>query len=175
MAGKYQGEFVMKSICIIDTSIFLNILDVPRRNNDKERVIRDLGKYILSEKVSFFLPMATVLETGNHIAQNGDGNIRRQKAQSFCDYVRDAVKGNAPYKIINFPEDEKVILKWLAEFPDSAGRNKTPDRHEGTSFGDFSIIKQYEQVVSLFPMREIWIWSLDSDLESYHHVGCGSQ
>lgn len=168
MAGKYQGEFVMKSICIIDTSIFLNILDVPRQNNDKERVIRDFEEYILSEKVSFFLPMATVLETGNHIAQNGDGNIRRQKAQSFCDYVRDAVNRKAPYRIIDFPERE-VILDWLAEFPDSAGRNKTPDRHEGTSFGDLSIIKQYEQVVSQLPMREIWIWSLDSDLKNYHY------
>lgn len=68
MAGKYQGEFVMNSICIIDTSIFLNILDVPSRNNDKERVIRDFEEYIQSEQVSFFLPMATVLETGNHIA-----------------------------------------------------------------------------------------------------------
>ncbi len=54
MAGKYQGEFVMNSICIIDTSIFLNILDVPSRNNDKERVIRDFEEYIQSEQVSFF-------------------------------------------------------------------------------------------------------------------------
>lgn len=46
MAGKYQGEFVMNSICIIDTSVFLNILDVPNRNNEKERVINNFKEYI---------------------------------------------------------------------------------------------------------------------------------
>ncbi|OHP62433.1 hypothetical protein HMPREF2675_09830 [Neisseria sp. HMSC061H08] len=157
----------MNSICIIDTSIFLNILDVPSRNNDKERVIRDFEEYIQSEQVSFFLPMATVLETGNHIAQNGDGTVRRKTAQRFCDEVCKAIKGEAPYQISNFP-DTGEILDWLAEFPDSAGRNKTPSRNEGTSFGDLSIIKEYEKAKSKFPMSEIWIWSLDSDLENYH-------
>lgn len=168
MAGKYQGEFVMNSICIIDTSIFLNILDVPSRNNDKERVIRDFEEYIQSEQVSFFLPMATVLETGNHIAQNGDGNVRRKTAQRFCNHVRQAITGEAPYRTSDFP-DTGEVLKWLAEFPDSAGRNKTPDRHEGTSFGDLSIIKEYEKAKFKSPMSEIWIWSLDSDLKNYHY------
>lgn len=157
----------MGAICIIDTSIFLNILDVPNRNNDKERVIRDFEEYIQS-KATFILPMATILETGNHIAQNGGGDIRRQKAQSFCDEVRKAVNGDAPYRISNFPESE-AVLDWLAEFPDLAGKNKTPDKHEGTSFGDLSIIKEYERAMVQFPMSEIWIWSLDADLEMYHY------
>lgn len=166
MAGKYQGEFVMNSICIIDTSVFLNILDVPNRNNEKERVINNFKEYI-NLGATFILPIATVLETGNHIAQNGDGNVRRETAQRFCDEVCKAIKGEAPYRISNFP-DTGEILDWLAEFPDLAGRNKAPNRHEGTSFGDLSIIKEYEKAESKFPMSEIWIWSLDSDLENYH-------
>lgn len=157
----------MGTICIIDTSIFLNILNVPSRNNDRNRVIKDFETYIQSE-ATFILPMATILETGNHIAQNGDGSIRRQIAAKFCDEVRKAIQGDAPYQISNFPEKEEV-LEWLTEFPDLAGRNKTPERHEGTSFGDLSIIKEYQQARQTFSMSEVWIWSLDSDLESYHN------
>ena len=167
MAGKYQGEFVMNSICIIDTSVFLNILDVLNRNNEKERVINNFKEYI-NLGATFMLPMATVLETGNHIAQNGDGNVRRKTAQRFCNHVRQAITGEAPYRTSDFP-DTGEVLKWLAEFPDSAGRNKTPDRHEGTSFGDLSIIKEYEKAKFKSPMSEIWIWSLDSDLKNYHY------
>jgi len=144
----------MNSICIIDTSVFLNILDVLNKNNEKEGVINNFKEYIDLD-VTFILPMATVLETGNHIAQNGDGNVRRKTAQRFCDCS-------------DFP-DTGEVLKWLAEFPDSAGRNKTPSRNEGTSFGDLSIIKEYEKAKSKFPMSEIWIWSLDSDLKNYHY------
>ena len=118
MAGKYQGEFVMNSICIIDTSVFLNILDVPNRNNEKERVINNFKEYI-NLGATFMLPMATILETGNHIAQNGDGNVRRKTAQRFCDCVRQAITGEAPYRTSDFP-DTGEVLKWLAEFPDAA-------------------------------------------------------
>lgn len=70
----------MSSICLVDTSIFLNILNVPNRNNERNEILKQFQEYI-ELGCSFIIPMATVIETGNHIAQNGDGNTRREVAQ----------------------------------------------------------------------------------------------
>ncbi|MEL6471574.1 MAG: hypothetical protein AAFQ74_17755 [Cyanobacteria bacterium J06623_4] len=65
----------MGTIRLIDTSIFLNLLAVPNRSDSKEQVVQDFKAYFDAGD-TLLLPMATVLETGNHIAQNGDGNTR---------------------------------------------------------------------------------------------------
>ena len=156
----------MSSVCLIDTSIFLNLLDVPYCNESRAEVAQDFETFA-EAGCSFLLPMATILETGNHIAQNGDGNLRRETAQRFVLAVKGAFSGEAPWRPVVFPVTEE-ILSWIGTFPDCAGRNKAPDKPEGTSFGDLTIIQEYEKACARFPMSEVFIWSLDSDLQSYH-------
>lgn len=157
----------MSEILIIDTSVFLNILNVPGRNQEIAAVTADFTDYI-EANCTFILPMATIIETGNHIAQNGDGGTRRDTAQRFCEAVKGAFQGDAPWQPSEFP-DQQTILSWIDNFPDAAGRNKSADKtSEGTSFGDLSIIEEFNSCTRKFPMSEIFIWSLDSDLQQYH-------
>ncbi len=160
----------MSSICIIDTSIFTNILNVPCRNQERAKIIGQFEDYIELE-CQFILPMATILETGNHIAQNGNGHTRRETAQRFVQAIQGAFNNTAPWRFSEFPRSEE-ILGWLATFPDCAMRNKSAQNTaEGTSFGDLSIIQEFEKAKTLFPMTEVFIWSLDADLNQYHHRG----
>lgn len=156
----------MSSVCLIDTSIFLNLLDVPHCNESRAEVAQDFETFA-EVGCSFLLPMATILETGNHIAQNGDGNLRRETAQRFVLAVKGAFSGEAPWRPVVFPVTEE-ILSWIDSFPDCAGRNKATNKPEGTSFGDLTIIQEFEKACARFPMSEVFIWSLDSDLQSYH-------
>lgn len=167
MVEKNSGDRPMSSVCIIDTSVFLNLLNVPGKNQDKDSVIQSFADYVELE-VTFILPMATIIETGNHIAQNGNGGLRRQTAMRFCEAIKGAFNGEAPYKPSEFPSSSEV-LSWVDTFPDLAGKNKSPQKNlEGTSFGDLSIIEEYKKCVSRFSMSEIFIWSLDQDLQQYY-------
>ncbi|CAI0885460.1 hypothetical protein [Serratia fonticola] len=159
----------MSAVCIIDTSVFLNLLNVPGKNQDKESIIQDYSEYV-ELATTFILPMATIIETGNHIAQNGNGTLRRETAERFYVTVRGAFTGEAPYRTSEFPNTSE-ILSWLNRFPQLAGNNKSSTKtSEGTSFGDLSIIVEYEKCVEKFPMTEVFIWSLDSDLNLYRHT-----
>ncbi|MBO0612093.1 MAG: hypothetical protein RL122_1764 [Pseudomonadota bacterium] len=60
----------MSSICVIDTSVFTNLLKVPGRNQNEAEVLRAYQEYA-ELGCKFILPIATIVETGNHIAQNG--------------------------------------------------------------------------------------------------------
>jgi hypothetical protein len=155
----------MSSICLIDTSVFLNFLNVPNCNQDRALVLQDFQIYAESD-CTFLLPMATIIETGNHIAQNGNGTMRRKTALRFVAEVKAALEGKAPWSLTQFPTTTE-ILEWIDHFPDRAGQNKAPGKYEGTSFGDLSIIEEFNKLCKRFPMREVFIWSLDSDLSGY--------
>jgi hypothetical protein len=157
----------MNAICLIDTSVFVNLLNVPNLNQEKDKIEQEYRNYV-DLNCTFILPMATIIETGNHIAQNGDGGTRRATAQRFCGAVSEAFNGNAPWQPSDFPNSTE-ILTWLHQFPMMAGQNKSATKlGEGTSFGDLSIIEEFKKCVKRFSMSEVFIWSLDADLSTYH-------
>jgi hypothetical protein len=147
----------MSDIVLLDTSVYLNVLDVPGFNQKRDDILNEFGDRDRNDD-SFFLPMATIWETGNHISHLPNGGLRYQFAQQFVKDVGKALNGNLPYKMTYFPE-KNVFLEWLGDFPDCAKRQ--------VSFGDLSIIKEWKQACNIFPMSRVLIWSLDSDLAGY--------
>lgn len=145
------------SICLLDTSVFVEILCVPGRNTQHVDIYSQLEQKIDNEE-SLFLPMATILETGNHIAQIRDGNQRRDVARKFVDQVNQALDGISPFTPIVFPTQES-LREWLIEFPNAAS--------EGKGLGDLSIIHDWQRMCQLHSARRVYIWSLDHHLLSY--------
>jgi hypothetical protein len=148
----------MGAICLIDTSIFLEILNVPQKASQSELILQELKEKIKAGE-SLFLPMATILETGNHIAQNGDGNQRRTCAEKFVDQVTQALEGKSPFTPINFLKKED-LQGWLKKFPDEA--------MGGRGLGDLSIIHDWQRICNKTPVRRVYIWSLDNHLKGYN-------
>jgi hypothetical protein len=145
------------SVALVDTSIFCEILDVPRLAGQRSTIVAEM-KAKLVRKEQLLLPMTTILETGNHIGQNGNGAQRRQTAQRFVEAVRDAVSGNAPFTPTQFVDAER-LLPCLADFADWVGRE--------SGLGDLTIFKEWETVCARFPTRRVYVWSLDRHLASY--------
>ena len=163
----------MADICLLDTSILLNILDVPNRNNEKNKVRADFQTYIESN-CRFIIPFVVAVEVGNHISQNGNGVTWRQTAKRFVDMMQSTFSGELPFEISGF--DLKCEWQdWISEFVDRAGQNKTSTKpNEGMSLTDLSIIKEYEDIEAKNKANKrkhvkVFIWSLDSDLIPYGH------
>jgi hypothetical protein len=148
------------TICLVDTSIFCNIVEVPGRCQQRDDVLDGLREKI-EQGWNLLLPLAAIVETGNHVAQVSDGNQRRRAAQRFVEQVRQAIRGQAPWVVTPMP-DANDWLAWLDEFPDSAMR--------GVSIGDLTIIKEYERQCELHRARRVLIWSLDGDLQVHDRV-----
>lgn len=156
----------MSSIVLLDTSVFLNVLDVPGFNQDREDILQEFAEKI-EDGDHFLLPMATIWETGNHIAHLATGGLRRDHAERFVQQVVGAFDGEAPYRPTHFP-DRAQLLDWIKAFPDYAMRNKSPQKErEGVSLSDLSIIKEWEITKHRHSMSRVLIWSLDEDLKWY--------
>ncbi len=145
------------SICLIDTSVFVEVLAVFGRSA-RQKAIRGQLEQKLEDGESLFLPMATILETGNHIAHNGDGTQRRKVANRFVEQVKLALEGRSPFTPMVFPKQDS-IRHWLAMFPDFAMR--------GQGLGDLSIVQDWERMRTQHSLRRVYIWSLDQHLSAY--------
>lgn len=156
----------MSDIVLLDSSVYLNVLDVPGFNQERTSVFERFAQSI-ENKDHFLLPLAAVWETGNHIAHLSDGATRRRYALDLVDDVTRAFNGDVPYRATHFPEREE-FLNWLSAFPEMAMRNKSKEKlREGVSLADLSIIKEWERNCDLHPMSRVRVWSLDTDLSGY--------
>ncbi len=123
----------MKRVLIIDTSILCVWLDVPGMDGcgpdydkwDRQRV----DQKIEAEKdvnTVFVLPLATIIETGNHIAQAA--HSRRERGNRLADLMRKSADRQTPWAAFS---DQSVLwssekLKDLADsWPDFAAQRLT--------------------------------------------------
>ena len=116
------------SICLLDTTILCEILEVPKLCRDSTGVLAELDAKV-RRRESLLLPMSGILETGNHVGQVGDGRQRREVAKKFILLIQQAIRGEAPFTPTPFFEPDD-LLAWLDEFPDWAAR--------GSGFADLS-------------------------------------
>lgn len=147
----------MSAIVLLDTSVYLNVLDVPGFNQDRDAVLGEFQAAIEAGD-HFLLPLASVWETGNHISHLSNGQSRRKYGQKLLDDVTKAFNGYAPYWATHFP-DRDEFLRWLGDFPDAVMDSK--------GLADLSILKEWERTCALNPMSRVRIWSLDADLAGY--------
>lgn len=145
------------SICLVDTSILCELLEIPNLCKDSVGALDEMSRKV-ERKESLLLPMVSILETGNHIGQNGDGVLRRRTAQRFVDLIQKAIRGETPFTPTPFFELE-VLLEWIAEFPDWANR--------GSGLGDLTILKEFQRQCALHRQRRVYVWSRDGHLSSY--------
>lgn len=106
---------MMKRVLIIDTSILCIWLEVPGMDTcgpaadrwDKQRVDQKLNDE-LTKKTTFVLPMASIIETGNHISQAS--HSRRERGEALADLMRKSADEESPWAAFS---DQSVL--WSAE------------------------------------------------------------
>ncbi|WP_433945489.1 hypothetical protein [Paenibacillus sp. SN-8-1] len=148
-------------VSIIDTSILCNIINIPFRNQNYKVVIDELAALQKDKQHTLILPLATIIETGNHIAHIGDGNIRREKAQIMADLIKRTVNDTAPWTYYGKEFEREELLDISNSVVDHALRE--------IGIGDLSIIQVFKKYKETVPaIGTIRIWSLDNHLKSYY-------
>jgi len=147
----------MRKILILDTSVFMNILDIPRFNQHRNEVMAEFQAEtkLLS---SFYIPYGTILETGNHIAQIKKPHSILMFAEKFKKTLMGILNGEAEsWAIIGDSPDRKKIIQLLEDFPFKA--------QAGIGWVDATIIKEFEE--QRLGSQSVKIWSIDKHLKGY--------
>ncbi|MFO0573363.1 MAG: hypothetical protein U1A78_05160 [Polyangia bacterium] len=117
----------MRKALILDTSILCVYLQVPGKETcgssdsrwDGARV-RALIEQAVQEGASLVLPLATVIETGNHIAQAR--SERFEKAQALVDLIAQAADARSPWLALGTETEQwagaslkEIVASWPAD------------------------------------------------------------
>lgn len=151
----------MRKVHFVDTSVLLNLLDVPNRNADAVQV-KDELRLLVQRKETIILPVASIIETGNHIAHVDDGRIRRGLAQKFGEFLRDTADGKAPWRLSSLAWGGET-LHWFAD-------NFTDYASGEVGIGDLSIIHEFNTYLLKTPGVSARIWSTDGHMQGYDHA-----
>lgn len=145
------------NVKFIDTTILVNLLDVPKMNEHAGKVKKQLEEAIQKEEV-LILPLATIVETGNHIAHaTGD---RYTLGEKFSKCLIETAKDKMPWKFNEQQWSKQDLLYMAQKVPEYASM--------GIGVGDISIIREYENFKERTPgIGHIMIWSLDEHLQAY--------
>lgn len=148
------------NVRFIDTSVMVNMLEVPGMCSDAEKIKKEWIEVLKAGDV-LILPIATIIETGNHIAHISNGNIRRKIAGKFGEYLRKTAEGEAPWQLYGIELDKEGLL-YLADHIEENALCEI-------GIGDMSIVYAYKQYKEKTPaIGSIMIWSTDKHLQSYH-------
>ncbi len=129
----------MKKVLVIDTSILCVWLDIPGMEDcgpdaDKWNRARVAAKIEAEERESttFVLPLASIIETGNHIAQAR--NYRRERGESLAELIRKSANQDTPWAAFSDQSTLWTSVK-LTELADSW----PPLAQQQLSLGDVTI------------------------------------
>lgn len=152
----------MSKVHFVDTSVLTELLNVPGFNERNKEINAEYLQLSKNGDV-FVLPVAVLVETGNHIAHISDGRIRYQIAGIFASLVKKALDGKSSWNVE--PEIRPDVLQTiLDQIPMQA--------QQGTGFGDVSIIEQFNDYQkNRQPIGEMRIWALDKHLSGYSYTG----
>ncbi len=149
----------------IDTNVLVEILEVPGMCAHAARYQGEFKERFGSGE-KFVLPVATIVETGNHISQaNGD---RYAVAKRFSDLLRSALSGRDPFVVRELRWDGPFVEQLLAgnstgeDFVQLAGAGRF-------GAGDFSILVERDLYVAQTNYRreQVRIWTAEAELGAY--------
>jgi hypothetical protein len=128
-----------KRVLILDTSVLCCWLHIPGKEEagpisdrwNHER-INSLLERERSKKSTFVLPIATLIETGNHIAQAP--SHRFECAGRLADYLRKAADAQSPWAAFT---DQSLL--WQPEYLRTLANSWPPLATGGTTIGDATI------------------------------------
>jgi hypothetical protein len=138
-----------KKIWVIDTCVLLAWLDVPGKNTceiEGEKWDKSYVEELIqqAENTTLVLPLATLIETGNHIAQikKSYGSQRYPLAQKLAELLIEAIDEKSPWAAFTEQYDlweEETLKKLAKEWPPLAAQADAKKDKGGLSMGDVTI------------------------------------
>jgi len=156
----------VKRVEFVDTSVLVEFLNVPGRNENRKQVLTEFKRKRVSG-IHFVLPTAAVIETGNHVHHIVEGSQRRRCAHAFAELLRLTAEGKAPWALFEARWDGS----FLTRLERGAGTDMDIVEHAVTqclSCGDLSVLaerNEYRQSVA--KGTEVVIWSFDHAMSAW--------
>ncbi len=158
----------MSETVFLDTSVLLNLLNVPRKNSHYAESITEFKRLASDVSVVLIIPVTAVVETGNHIAQLPDGAERRKRAALLCKWLQHALDGTSPWGLSRAEWDDVTLGRLINGYAHLPSLPELAIQEVGA--GDAAILHErlrFLERVEVPSGRPVRIWTYDKGLGSF--------
>jgi len=153
----------VRIVDLVDTSVFAALIKVPGRDQRHDEVRSEFERRI-DAGITFILPVTTIIETGNLIA-NGSGD-RRSAAQRLLQALDLARASDPPWTIRDVAWDSGFLERFVGG--DSTGTDLVGHLTSGTlGSGDVAILVERDLLREGMSNTSVRVWSHDDQLHAY--------
>lgn len=156
----------MPEVVFLDTSVLCALLDIPGKNSSHDAA-SVLFRKLVDSGATLILPIASVVETGNHIAQLESGAVRRDRAERLNVLLRSSADSISPWVVNNTEWDADHVRNLVDGLEDPFVPDWIQAATEGVGMGDLSICHEmllYSNATSVPSAQPIQLWTFDADL-----------
>ncbi|MHB1536769.1 MAG: hypothetical protein ACYC1D_19605 [Acidimicrobiales bacterium] len=154
----------MTSVTFVDTSVLCELLGVPGKSDPARQgdVTAEMDRrWRAGER--FVIPVTTVIETGNHIAQcDGD---RFEIAGRLVRLLRSAAERQGPWLVLQTRLGEEFLGALCAG--DSTGKSLEALAAARVGAGDVAVLVERDQLLASSAYTTAAVWTFDADLAAY--------
>ena len=153
----------MKETRFIDTSILLEILEVPDKCGNPDKFKKEFAEFAMQPHASVIIPISVLIETGNHINQiKSNPQVKQTVIKKFLDILDLFIKSDNPWFFYGYDftaDDIERVIEMYKTY-----------RYIGPGVGDIFILDAYTEYVSNLrnggnQNHKIEIWTLDQHLQ----------
>lgn len=153
----------MRKFTLIDTSVLCELLEVPGKSRHASSVQAEFVARVRAGE-QFLLPAATIIETGNHIAQIKQGD-RRAAAERYVAFLTKAAASEPPWTVTEVLWDETLLLQICRG--DSTGQNFVDLAGNALlGGGDVAILVERDMLQQRAGHVPVEVWTLERVLGS---------
>lgn len=155
----------MPRVEFVDTSVLVNLPDIPFMNDRRAELLGEQQRK-QAAGLQLILPVTSVIETGNHIAQLAEGAQRRSCAERFAGLLRLVADRKAPWVLHEVAWDRA----FLRELADGGSTRTTLIEHASSKVGcgDLSILVERDRYrAGVASGVSAGIWTLDEALAAW--------
>ncbi|WP_051951309.1 hypothetical protein [Actinacidiphila yeochonensis] len=164
---KPRSALPVPVVDFLDTSVFVELLDVPYMNDHRDEMVAELIRGT-RDGVRLVLPTATIIETGNHVFQVKDGTARRSCAARFAEQLRRTAAGEAPW-VLHERTWDGAFLRALCDGGSTAmGLTEHAARRQ-LGAGDLSIVAERDLFARKVRAR-VRIWTREAAMATWTEV-----
>lgn len=156
----------MREVRFVDTSVLCDLLDVPGKNQQRD-VVREELKELVAAGGQLVLPIAAIIETGNHIVNVGDGGARRACAERFVALLRATAEGRLPWVMHAVAWDDAMLHR-LCEGTTATGPFLELAAAGLLGTGDLSILVERDLYAARTAGIAVTVWTHDQRLAAFN-------
>lgn len=156
----------IRRVELLDTSVLLEILDVPFESDNRDEVLEQLAVRE-DDGVQLYLSVAAIVEAGGHVGRIDNGNARRKCAQSLRALLEATLEDEAPWRFR--PVDWDVDL--LRSILDQPTNSPVPEFVESLTtqhleVGDMLIVAEFRRLRRNLNSAfiDVDVWTRDNKL-----------